>query len=73
MDRKEVVSFGKKAFRFMETHGCGFVMACCHLTTYPNDTHYCSGHGKYGDNRDSNDCPAKKWCEEIAKRRNKNV
>lgn len=71
MDHAQLISLSEKVRCFMKTHGVGIILACCHLNTYPNDTHYCSGHGLYGDNRDHNDCCFKKYCEEIAERSKK--
>lgn len=61
------ISFAKKVSQFMDTHCVGITIACCHLNTYPNDTHYCSGHGLFGDNGDTSDCEFKEYCKELAK------
>lgn len=68
MDHAQLISLSQKVRCFMETHGVGIILASCHLITYPNDTHYCSGHGLYGDNTGHNDCCFKEYCREIAER-----
>lgn len=69
--REQANLFAQEVSRFMSTHGVGITLACCHLGTYPDDTEYCSGHGDYGNNRDSHDCKCKEYCKELAERGNK--
>lgn len=68
MNHGQIIHFSQEVKQFMDTHSVGIILACCHLNTYPNDTHYCSGHGLYGDNRDSTDCKFKEYCKELAER-----
>lgn len=63
--RQDVLAFATKVQRFMDEHGVGIILACCHLNTYPNDTRYCSGHGVYGDGMKFEDCPFKSYCREL--------
>lgn len=68
--REQANSFAQEVRRFMNVHGVGITLACCHLVTYPDDTEFCSGHGLFGDNRDSHDCRFKDYCKELAERGN---
>lgn len=63
--RCDVISFSHKVIGVMNRNAISMIHACCYLNTYPNDTHYCSGHGIYGDNRSTGDCPLKSLCEAI--------
>lgn len=69
MNHGQLISFSQEVKQFMDTHGVGVAIACCHLNTYPDDTYYCSGHGLYGDTKDNCDCKFKEYCEELAKRK----
>lgn len=67
--RDEALVFATRVKKFMDKHGVGVILACCHLNTYPNDTRYCSGHGVYGDGYKFEDCPFKSYCRELYDRR----
>lgn len=71
-NRKDISVFSHRVQRFMDTHGTGVILTCCHLNTYPNDTRYCSGHGLYGDNRSAEDCKFKDYCRELYSRGKRN-
>lgn len=66
MNRSQLITFSEEVRKFMDRYGVGPTIACCYLNTYPDDTHYCSGHGLYGDNRDCKDCKFKECCKDIA-------
>lgn len=71
-NRREATLFGRKVEKFGAKHGTGFILTCCHLNTYPDDTKYCSGHGLYGQYEHiHDDCPFKAWCAEIHERESK--
>ena len=64
-NRIDAQQFAQRVQRFMDKNGTGLILTVCHLNTYPDDTHYCCGHGLYGDNRNAEDCRFKDYCREL--------
>lgn len=64
-NRREFEAYIKQVQQLIDNRKVGITVACCYANTYPYDTHYCSGHGAFGDGRDTKDCPSKRFCQQL--------